>query len=67
MIGQNLLLVHTLVAQEDKADIDFVINQLLSMVVMTAMENLLMSVIAIQKHVRVSELSFEITLKLFLY
>ena len=67
MIGQNLLLVHMLVAQEDKADIDFVINQFLSMVVMTAMENLLMSVIAIQKHVRVSELSFEITLKLFLY
>ena len=67
MIGQNLLLVHMLVAQEDKADIDFVINQFLSMVVMTAMENLLMSVIAIQKHVRVSESSFEITLKLFLY
>ena len=67
MIGQKLLLAHMLVAQGNKADIDFVMNHFLNMVVMTAMENLLMSVSAIQKHVQVSESSFQIDLKLFFH
>ena len=56
-----------LVAQENKADIDFAINQFLNMAVITAMENLLMSVSAMQKHVRVSESGFQITLKLLFH
>ena len=67
MIGQKLLLAHMLVAQGNKADIDFVMNHFLNMLVMTAMENLLMSVSAIQKHVQVSESSFQIDLKLFFH
>lgn len=67
MIGQNLLLVHMLADQGNKADIDFVINQFLNLVVITAVENLLMNVTAIQKHVRVSESNFPITLMLFFY
>ena len=67
MVGQNLLLAHMLVTQGNKADIDFVMNHFLNMVVMTAMENLLMSVSAIQKHVQVSESSFQINLKLFFH
>ena len=67
MIGQNLLFVHMLVAQGNKADIDFVMNHFLNIAVMTAMENLLMSVSAIQKHVQVSESSFQINLKLFFH
>ena len=67
MVGQNLLLAHMLVTQGNKADIDFVMNHFLSMAVMTAMENLLMSVSAIQKHVQASESSFQINLKLFFH
>ena len=66
MIVQNVLLVHMLVAQKNKADIDFVINQFLNMAVITAMENWFMSVSAIQKDNRVSESSFQVTLKLFI-